>query len=160
LLAHYYKSIPVSFQSVAAASTNEFCLFQATVRLLGSFWRYWLGSFYQQQKTVKPGPSTGWLKFDSDNFRQIEVIHQILWKGRFQAVASTMGLDSLCGWVPLLGSPFTGFLCFPTHLKIIIPQDFKCDPASAFRAILDSGSVLVQKSGEAIMLAFPPNLLP
>jgi hypothetical protein len=31
------------------------------VRLLGSFLRYRLESFYQQQKTVKPGPSTGTL---------------------------------------------------------------------------------------------------
>jgi len=64
---------------------------------LGSFWRYRLGSFYQQQITAKLGPLTGWLKLHSDNFRQIDVIHQILWKERSQAGASTMGLDSLCG---------------------------------------------------------------
>jgi len=67
------------------------------VRFLCSFWRYRLGSFYQQQKTVKPGPLNGWIKPDSENFLQKEVIHQILWKERSQAGASTMGLDSLFG---------------------------------------------------------------
>ena len=95
------------------------------VRFLGSFWRYRLGSFYQQQKTVKPGPLNGWIKPDSENFLQKEVIHQILWKERSQAGASTMGLDSLCGWVPPLGSTFPGFPCFPIYQKMSFPQGFR-----------------------------------
>ena len=101
---------------------------------LGSFRRYRLGSVYQQQKTVKPGPLNGWIKLDSDNFLQIEVIHQILWKERSQAGTSTMGLDSLCGWVLLLGSTFPGFPYFLIYQKnvfssgvskVILPQLIK-----------------------------------
>ena len=84
--------------SIGRGSVFEWVLsVRSKVRFPGSFWRYRLGSFYQQQITAKPGPLTGWLKLHSDNFRQIEVIHQILWKERSQAGASTMGLDSLCG---------------------------------------------------------------
>ena len=82
------SQIHTRLYSIGRGSVVDWFLFvPSKVRFLGSFWRHYWGSFYQQQKTVKPGPSTGWLKFDSDNFRQIEVIHQILWKGRFQAVA-------------------------------------------------------------------------
>lgn len=112
--------------SIGRRSVVEWLLsVPSKVRFLGSFWRYRLGSFYQQQKTAKPGPSTGWLKVDSDNFHQIQVIHQILWKERFQAEASTMGLDSLRGWVHLFGSTFLGFPWFPIHQKINFLQEFR-----------------------------------
>jgi len=48
--------------SIGRGSVVEWVLsVPSKVRLLGSFLRYRLGSFYQQQKTVKPGPSTGTL---------------------------------------------------------------------------------------------------
>jgi len=104
LSAHFHKFIAVSIQSVAAASLNGFCLFQAKCVSLVLFGGTGWDLFYQQQKTVKPGPLNGWIKLDTEKFLQIEVIHQILWKERSQAGASTMVLDSLCGWVRVRSS--------------------------------------------------------
>jgi len=100
-----FSQIHRRLYSVGRCSVVEWVLsVPSKVRFLDSFWRCRLGSFYQQQKTVKPGPLNGWIKLDSENFLQIEVIHQILWKERSQAGASTMVLDSLCGWVRVRSS--------------------------------------------------------
>ena len=118
--------------SIGRGSGVDWALsFPSKVCFLVSLLRYWWGSFYQRQKTVKLGPSTGWLKVDSDTFGQIEVIHQILRKERFflggcqlsDWIASAVGfIFPVAYFRDSHGFSFIRKCFFPQAFTVILPQ--------------------------------------
>jgi hypothetical protein len=90
---------------------------------------YRVGSVFEQTETVKVGPEAGRIKVDAKTFSQIEAIHRILRKEGFRAGTPIIGVDSLCGWVYLVGATSPGVPWFFADQKTYISEVLKAIPA-------------------------------
>ena len=122
-------SLPAaSIQSVAAVSLAGLCLIQASRVSSSLLGMYRVGSVFEQTETVKVGPEAGRIKVDAKTFSQIEAIHRILRKEGFRAGTPIIGVDSLCGWVYLVGATSPGVPWFFADQKTYISEVLKAIP--------------------------------
>jgi hypothetical protein len=123
-------SLPAaSIPSVAVVSLAGLCLIQ-TSRVSSSLLKmYRVGSVFEQTETVKVGPEAGRIKVDAKTFSQIEAIHRILRKEGFRAGTPIIGVDSLCGWVYLVGATSPGVPWFFMDQETYLSEALKSIPA-------------------------------
>ena len=123
-------SLPAaSIQSVAAVSLAGLCLIQASRVSSSLLGMYRVGSVFEQTETVKVGPEAGRIKVDAKTFSQIEAIDRILRKEGFRTGTPIIGVDSLCGWVYLVGATSPGVPWFFADQKTYISEALKSIPA-------------------------------
>jgi hypothetical protein len=133
-----------SIPSVAAVSLAGLCLIQASRVSSSLLGMYRLGSVFEQTETVKVGPEAGRLKVDAKTLGQIEAIHRILRKERFQAGTAIIGVDSLCGWVYLSGGKSPGVPWFFIDQKSYLSEVLKVIPPQ----LLEQSWVWVRSSSK------------
>ena len=73
---------------------------------------YRLGSVLEQNEYLRVGPEAGRLRVDCNTRLQVGTIYEILQRRGFRPKTPVVGVDSLCGWVYLVGSTSPGIPWF------------------------------------------------
>ena len=118
-----------SIQSVAVVSLAGLCLIQASRVSSSLLGMYRLGSVLEQNENLGVGPEAGRLQVDRNTRLQVETIYEIIQRSGFRPGTPVVGVDSLCGWVYLVGATSPGVPWFFADQKTYISEVLKAIPA-------------------------------
>jgi hypothetical protein len=123
-------SLPAaSFRAVAAVSLAGLCLIQASRVSSSLLGMYRLGSVLEQNENLGVGPEAGRLQVDRNTRLQVETIYEIIRRSGFRPGTPVVGVDSLCGWVYLVGATSPGVPWVFMDQKTYLSEVLKIIPA-------------------------------
>jgi hypothetical protein len=93
---------------VAGIAMVGLCLIQSSRVSSALSGMYRLGSVFDQTELLTIGPEAGRLHVDAGTLVQVNAIHKVLESNQIPARMPVVGVDSLCGWVYLVGARSPG----------------------------------------------------
>jgi hypothetical protein len=136
--------------SVAGVALTGLCLIQASRVSSSLLGMYRVGSVLDQTELLAMRPEAGCLRVDRGTLAQVESIQRILASEGFRPGTPVVGIDSLCGWVYLVGGSSPGVPWFfrnqTQYLKEVLA---KLDPRTLGKCWvwIRSSSQIVEPAG-------------
>lgn len=135
----------VQLRSWACVALTGICLLQSSRVSSSLLGMYRVGSVMRQTVPLAVGPETGKLRIDSATARQIQELSKTMEGLGFRVGNPVVGVDSLCGWVYLIGGKSPGVPWFFAGQKSYLENVLK----KLSKEILDETWVLT-RSGSSI----------